>query len=91
MNTSHDLRQKALRLEYTLVAYNFLEGVIAVAAGWQAGSIVLVGFGLDSGIEILAAGILIWRLRSSVGLEEDSRKEKKQHLSGRNNHNVIMI
>ena len=77
MNTSHDLRQKALRLEYTLVAYNFLEGVIAVAAGWQAGSIVLVGFGLDSGIEILAAGILIWRLRSSVGLEEESRKEKK--------------
>ena len=77
MNTSHDLRQKALRLEYTLVAYNFLEGIIAIAAGWRAGSIALVGFGLDSGIEILAAGILIWRLRHSGSLEEETRKEKK--------------
>ncbi|OFW11592.1 MAG: hypothetical protein A3H27_13230 [Acidobacteria bacterium RIFCSPLOWO2_02_FULL_59_13] len=77
MNTSHELRQKALRLEYTLVAYNFLEGIIAIAAGWRAGSIALVGFGLDSGIEILAAGILIWRLRHSGSLEEETRKEKK--------------
>ncbi|MBI4441740.1 MAG: cation transporter [Acidobacteria bacterium] len=77
LNTSYILRQKALRLEYTLVAYNFLEGVIAVAAGWRAGSIALVGFGLDSGIEILAAGILIWRLRHSGSLEEETRKEKK--------------
>jgi divalent metal cation (Fe/Co/Zn/Cd) transporter len=38
------------------------EGVIAVAAGVAAGSVSLVGFGLDSGIEVSAALILAWRL-----------------------------
>ncbi|MBI4463402.1 MAG: cation transporter, partial [Acidobacteria bacterium] len=77
MNPKDSLRHKALRLEYTLVTYNLLEGIIAVAAGWRAGSIALLGFGLDSGIEILAAGILIWRLRHSGSLEEETEKERK--------------
>ena len=45
------------------MAYNLVEGVLAVAAGIAAGSIALVGFGLDSTIELAAAGALFWRLR----------------------------
>ena len=48
------------------MAYNLVEGVLAVAAGVAARSIALVGFGLDSYIELAAAGALFWRLRIEV-------------------------
>ncbi|MBI1954886.1 MAG: cation transporter, partial [Acidobacteria bacterium] len=54
-----------------------LEGIIAIAAGWLADSIALVSFGLDSGIEVLAAGILIWRLRQPGSVEEETERERK--------------
>jgi hypothetical protein len=44
------------------VGWNAVEGIVAVAAGVAAGSVSLVGFGLDSGIEVSAALILAWRL-----------------------------
>lgn len=49
-------------LNRVTIAWNVAEGVIAVAAGVVAGSVSLVGFGLDSGIEVSAAAILAWRL-----------------------------
>ena len=39
-----------------------IEAVVAVAAGLVAGSLVLLAFGLDSIIELISAGVLIWRL-----------------------------
>ena len=45
------------------IGWNVIEGVVAVAAGVVAGSVSLIGFGLDSGIEVSAALILAWRLR----------------------------
>jgi hypothetical protein len=44
------------------IGWNVVEGVVAVVAGLAAGSVSLVGFGLDSGIEVSAALILAWRL-----------------------------
>jgi divalent metal cation (Fe/Co/Zn/Cd) transporter len=44
------------------MAYNVAEGAIALWAGMHAGSIALVGFGLDSYIECAAAAALLWRL-----------------------------
>lgn len=44
------------------IGWNVAEGVIALVAGTIAGSVSLVGFGLDSGIEVSAAVILAWRL-----------------------------
>ncbi|MDQ3642452.1 MAG: cation transporter [Actinomycetota bacterium] len=44
------------------IGWNVAEGVVAVIAGTMAGSVSLVGFGLDSGIEVSAAVILAWRL-----------------------------
>ena len=61
-------------LEYATVAYNVLEGIIAIAAGAVAGSIALIGFGFDSGIEVLASVIVIWRLH--VGEKTEQRALK---------------
>jgi divalent metal cation (Fe/Co/Zn/Cd) transporter len=44
------------------LAYNVIEAVIALWFGAEAGSIALVGFGLDSGIEVAAAAVMLWRL-----------------------------
>src|SRR5437660_147629 len=50
-------------LEYFTIAYNSLEGVVSIAAGFIAGSVSLVGFGLDSLIEVTSGAALLWRLR----------------------------
>jgi divalent metal cation (Fe/Co/Zn/Cd) transporter len=44
------------------LAWNVVEGAVALVAGVVAGSVSLVGFGIDSGIEVSAALILAWRL-----------------------------
>ena len=49
------------------IAWNVIEGIVAVAAGVVAGSVSLVGFGLDSGIEVSASVILAWRLSKEKG------------------------
>jgi divalent metal cation (Fe/Co/Zn/Cd) transporter len=50
-------------LAVATVAYNLVEAGVALYAGVQAGSIALVGFGLDSVIELTAAAVVLWRLR----------------------------
>jgi divalent metal cation (Fe/Co/Zn/Cd) transporter len=57
------LRRRALRLSYLTVGWNAVECVVSVAAGAAAGSAALVGFGLDSLVESLSGGVMIWRFR----------------------------
>ena len=59
-----------------------IEGVIAIAAGVYAGSIALVGFGLDSYIEVASGLVLIWRLRKHgfSDEEEEETAEKRAVL-----------
>jgi len=52
------------RLEYLTIAWNGFEAAVALIAGLAAGSVALVGFGMDSVIETGSALILLWRLRS---------------------------
>ena len=61
--------RRALWLVGATLAYNVVEAVVAVWAGTEAGSIALLGFGLDSVIECAAAAVLLWRLwvESQVG------------------------
>ncbi len=64
------------------LAYNVLEAGIALAAGAAADSIALVGFGLDSGIEVAAAAVLLWRLSletRDVAGEALERAERRVH------------
>ena len=56
------LVRRGRRLEYFTIAYNSLEGLIALVAGLMAGSIALVGFGFDSLIEVTSGSALLWRL-----------------------------
>lgn len=56
------LLQRALGLEYLTVSWNLIEGVVAVSAALAAGSVALLGFGIDSFIESSSAAVLIWRL-----------------------------
>ena len=74
------MRQKALSLEYFTVGWNVLEGVIAITAGVLAGSIALVGFGLDSYVEVASGGVLIWRLRKHGDEIEEETAEKRAIL-----------
>jgi divalent metal cation (Fe/Co/Zn/Cd) transporter len=53
---------RARRLNRLTLGWNVVEGVVAVSAGVAAGSVSLIGFGIDSGIEVSAAVILAWRL-----------------------------
>jgi len=69
-----ELYRKGILLEYFTVAYNVFEGLISIGAGLVAGSVALVGFGLDSFIESISGGVLIWRLKNH---SNDSEREEK--------------
>ena len=56
--------RRALRLEYLTVGWNIVEGIVAISAALAAGSVALLGFGIDSFVESLSGGVLIWRLRA---------------------------
>jgi len=57
--------RRGRRLEYVTVAWNSLEALAALFAGILAGSIALIGFGLDSVIETVSGAALLWRLHHS--------------------------
>jgi divalent metal cation (Fe/Co/Zn/Cd) transporter len=74
--------RKALGLEYFTVIYNVLEAGVSIAFGVIAGSVALVGFGLDSIVESLSGGVLIWRLRKhgNISQEREEVIEKRAIL-----------
>jgi len=73
------LHRKALLLSYFTVGYNLFEGVVSIAAGVLAGSIALLGFGLDSFVESLSGAVMVWRFRKHGGIsgEEEEKIERK--------------
>jgi divalent metal cation (Fe/Co/Zn/Cd) transporter len=73
--------KKALFSEYFTVGWNIVEGVVAIGAGVIAGSIALVGFGLDSYIEVASGLVLIWRLRKhGFGNDADEEEAEKRAI-----------
>ena len=76
--TRKTFAERGKRLEYFTIAWNSLEGLVAVIAGAIAGSISLVGFGMDSFIEVTSGATLLWRM--SVDADEESR-ERNERLS----------
>jgi len=67
--------RRGVRLEWFTIAYNSLEGILALIAGFLAGSIALVGFGFDSVIEVTSGAALLWRLGSDDRVEVRERRE----------------
>lgn len=70
------LIRRGLFLNCLTIGYNVLEAVVSIAAGLVAGSVALVGFGVDSAIEVTASGAAQWRLR--VDRHEGRRKQAER-------------
>ena len=62
-----------MRLEYATVAWNVLEVFVTIGLGIAAGSLALIGFGLDSLVEIFASVVVLWHLRGGAGKERTQR------------------
>ena len=63
--------ERAVRLAWATIVWNVVEAVVAIAAGAAASSIALVGFGLDSTVEVMSAVVIVWQFR---GLAEDRER-----------------
>ena len=74
-----NLRRQALHLAYFTIGYNVVECVLALVAGALAGSIALVGFGLDSLVESLSGGVMIYRFarHETMSAAEEERLERR--------------
>jgi len=70
------IARRGKRLEYFTIGWNSLEGLGALATGLIAGSISLIGFGVDSFIEVISAMALLWRL--SLIADEESRERNER-------------
>lgn len=73
------LNNRALKLSYFTVAYNILEGLASILAGTVAGSVALIGFGLDSFVESLSGSVMIWRFQRRDGLtcEQEAQLDQR--------------
>jgi divalent metal cation (Fe/Co/Zn/Cd) transporter len=58
------------KIEYLSIAWTSLEGVVGIIAGLLAGSVALMGFGVDSIIEVASSGVLLWRLSDHPHADE---------------------
>jgi divalent metal cation (Fe/Co/Zn/Cd) transporter len=70
--------QRGRRLEYFTIAWNTLEGLVAIAAGAIAGSVSLVGFGIDSFIEVTSGAALLWRMSADA---DEHRRERIERIT----------
>ena len=69
------LVKRGLALNWITLTYNALEGVVALVVGLLAGSVTLIGFGVDSVIEVTASGAAQWRLRADLTPDRRERIE----------------
>jgi divalent metal cation (Fe/Co/Zn/Cd) transporter len=70
------IARRGKHLEYFTIAWNSLEGLVAVVAGALAGSISLVGFGIDSFIEVTSGSVLLWRMSIDADVQKRERRER---------------
>ena len=63
------LLKKALFYEYLTIFWNVLEGIVCIIIGFLSGSVALLAYGLESGIEVFASCMVVWDLQG---------KEKKR-------------
>lgn len=78
MRNRSELVARGRRLEYFTIGYNSLEGLVAIVAGLAAGSVSLLGFGLDSLIEVASGAAMLWRLHND---RIASRREQVERIA----------
>ncbi len=76
MSAREAIVDRGLHLEYLTIGWNSLEALIAIGSGVVAGSVALVGFGLDSVIEVSSGAVLLWRLRGDRDTKSRERSEQ---------------
>ena len=76
-----ELIHRAFRLEWLTIAWMAIEAVVAIGSGVIAGSLTLTAFGLDSVIELVSAGVLIWRLTAELRHGEEFSRHAERFAS----------
>ena len=74
--TREQLVRRGIWLSYATIGYNSLEAIASLVTGIFAGSVALIGFGIDSVIEVTASVAAQWRLRSDLDLVRRARAER---------------
>jgi divalent metal cation (Fe/Co/Zn/Cd) transporter len=69
--------RRGKHVEWFTIAWNSMEGLVAVISGAFAGSISLVGFGIDSFIEVISGAVLLWRMSVDADIQRRERNEKR--------------
>ena len=69
--------RRGRELEYLTIGWNSLEAIISIGADLLAGSIALIGFGLDSLIEVSSGAALLWRLH----MDAPERRESAERIA----------
>ncbi|MCP3973029.1 MAG: cation transporter [bacterium] len=75
------LQRRALRLEYATIVWNVGEAGLAIGLGLAAGSLALVGFGVDSVVEVFASVVVVWHLRSTHAADHPGRTRRALQLT----------
>ena len=70
------LAARGRRLEYVTIGWNCLEGIVAIVAGVLAGSVSLLGFGVDSVIEVASGSAVLWRMSRDADAAARERAEQ---------------
>lgn len=76
---------RARLLAWFTIAWNSIEGIVGIASGIAAGSIALVGFGVDSYVEVLSGAVILWRLskeRHGAELSEEAEHRALRIIAG---------
>ena len=75
------LGRRAQRLAAASVGYNLIEAVVALSAGAVAGSIALIGFGLDSVVEVSSGLVILWQFRHRLPQSRERQAQRVIALS----------
>jgi divalent metal cation (Fe/Co/Zn/Cd) transporter len=81
--TREKLLQRGFLLVTATLAWNIIEGVVAVAAGALSNSVALIGFGIDSFVETASAGVVGWRLRTELRGRSEEETEALERKTSR--------
>lgn len=88
-------RRKSLKqglwLEAFTIAWNILEGIIAVSAGVVSNSVALISFGIDSLVETTSAGVLYWRLNSELKGTDPQNAERVEKQAGKIAGTLLLV
>jgi len=86
-----ELLKKGLWLTIFTVAWNVIEGLIAITAGVLANSVALISFGVDSFVESTSASVLTWRLSHELKNDSVESAEKAEKLASKIAGTILLL